>query len=449
MKKNKLRLNYAHLFLLIIAIILVAIGLVGMFYKLSGNRKNNNSSKIPDNNYITPTKSPKPIKSNYVANITDTSEQNSDIVKEYFVKGMTTEDYKKTIEKTDNYLDINGKYEQINYNFEKDYHYYELEEIFKNLAKSSIVKIEIIGVTADGRNMYSLEIGDGEDVTMFEAGIHGAESANPLFITKFMVDLVNNYESGDENTISLLKNHKIVILPSANPDGYEITRFGVNYLNNKNLYIGNANDEEREHIKMNANGVDLNRNFPSQTAGLYYNRYRLHNSVVLDKSYKMNSYFPGETLGSEPETRAIMYWQNKWISKLKSYVALHSAGRIIYNGKPYLSDEYNNNSNRCAYIVGNITNYTVLSKYDEEAGEGNDGTSSEYMAESLSGFIFSTVTGRLSSDYYAKYYDSLKYHNTCVIVIEAMVKYTNNLDVIKDEYYNRRFADAYKAIIQR
>ena len=264
-----------------------------------------------------------------------------------------------------------------------------------------------------------------------------------------MVDLINAYEDGDEETIQLLKTHKIVVLPAANPDGYEITLFGTEYLNNKNLYLAGASSENLDYLKCNANGVDLNRNFPSQTAGLYYNKYNLHPSVALNRSLGFYSYFPGDTLGSEPETRAIMYWQNKWISKMKSYVALHSAGRIVYNGKPYLSDEYNNNSQKCARIVGNITGYTVLSKDDEDAGVGNDGTASEYMAESLSGFTFSSVTGRLSSDYYAKYYDTLKYENTCVIVIEALGKYADDLTMISNEYYNFDLEKAYKAIIER
>ena len=71
------------------------------------------------------------------------------------------------------------------------------------------------------------------------------------------------------------------------------------------------------------------------------------------------------------------------------------------------------------------------------------------MAETLSGFTFSSATGRLSSKYYAKYYDELKYENTCVIVIEALKDYTNNLKKIKDEYYNKHLDEAYKAIIER
>ena len=90
-----------------------------------------------------------------------------------------------------------------------------------------------------------------------------------------------------------------------------------------------------------------------------------------------------------------------------------------------------------------------MAKIDEDSGEGNDGTASEYMAETVSGFTFSSETGRLSSEYYAKYYDKLKYKNTCVIIIEALKNYTNSLKEIKNEYYNKHLADAYIAVIER
>lgn len=400
--------------------------------------------------FIGKTKNKEIVTSNYKAIITEKEESNPEVVNEYFANGMNSDDYISTIEKVDNYLDIKGNYKKINYEIETKYHYNKLEEIYKQLGLSEIVKIEIIGKSVDGRNIYAIEIGNGDNVTIFEAGIHAAEFASPLFITKFMVDIVNRYENGDKEIANLLENNKIVVVPSVNPDGYEAALFGTEILNNQDLYIAkNADSESLKYIKSNANGIDLNRNFPSQTAGLYYKKYDLHYSVSLKKSTDMYRYFPGDTLGSEPETRAIIYLQNKWKEKLKSYVALHSAGRVIYNGKPYLSSEYNNNSNNCAQIVGDITDYMVMNKYDEEAGEGNDGTSTEYMAETLSGFIFSSKTGRLSSSSYMNYEKELKYKNTCVIVIEALENYTSNLKTIKDEYYNHKLEEAYLAIINR
>lgn len=436
MLKKKGRIRVERLLFLIILVVLFAVGVVKLC-----------AIGIKQKNNIFMNKS---VKSNYKAIITSESEKNKNIVEEYFTNGMSNNDYQNTIERIDNYLDISGNYQKLNFNFLKKYHYAELEDIYKALALSDIVKIEIIGTSVDNRNLYSIEIGNGKDVTMFEAGIHAAETASPLFITKFMVDLVNNYESGDKDIVEILNNNKIVILPLVNPDGYEASMWGADALNNGDLWLSkNGDSDNLEYLKCNANGIDLNRNFPSQTAGLYYNNYDLHYTVSLNKSTDFYSYYPGDTLGSEPETRAIIYWQNKFISNLKSYVALHTAGRVIYNGKPYLSDIYNENSQYCASIVGEITDYMVMSKLDEAAGEGNDGTSSEYMAETISGFTFSSQTGRLSSSWYAKKYDNIKYENACVIVIESLGKYTNELKEIKDEYENYNLEEAYLALINR
>lgn len=446
-KKSNIRLDrlIKLIFLVLVFIFLIYLFVSKIMSKPQKKEdKRDNKTNVQDN-----TQNDNKEKQKINVEITENSEQNSDVVKEYFVNGMSVDDYKSVLTKEINYLKSEGKYEQISYNFEDKYHYSYFEEIFNKLNKSSVVKVEIIGKSVDNRNLYSIEIGSGEEVTVFEAGIHSGESASPLFITKFMIDLVNKYENGDEDTINLLKNNKIVVLPFANPDGYEVSFFGKDALNNKDLFLANYDDDDLIIIKSNANGVDLNRNFPSQTSGLYYDRYDLHSTVSKTQTSNVRKYFPGSTLGSEPETRAIMYLQNKWIDKLKTYVALHSAGRVIYNGKPYLSNEYNNTSHDVALVVGNITGYTVLSKADEDSGEGNDGTSSEYMAESLSGFKFSTETGRLSSDSYAKYYDDMKYHNTAVIVIEALEGYTINLDTIKDEYYDYDLAKAYLAVIKR
>ncbi|UKI57051.1 MAG: hypothetical protein L6V81_06520 [Clostridium sp.] len=46
-------------------------------------------------------------------------------------------------------------------------------------------------------------------------------------------------------------------------------------------------------------------------------------------------------LGSEPETRAAMYFMLKHYKNVYAYVNLHSQGRVIYAGKPNLSTKFN------------------------------------------------------------------------------------------------------------
>lgn len=441
-KKRKLKKNIKVLFIFIIIGVSLILVLdkkeskkiqVEVVNSESENNDNKNINNTDKNNKIT-------------AVTTKESETNFSLVKSYFANGMSVEDYKKTIETSGIYINSTEKYSKIEYNFEKHYHYSDLEKLYTKLNNSEIVKLEVIGKSVDNRKMYSLEIGTGSKKIMFEAGIHAAEMANPLFITKFMIDLVNDYEDGDSSIKELLEEYTIIVLPAANPDGYEVAIYGPGALNNQNLFIASKADPDSTwYNKSNANGVDLNRNFPSQTSGLYYNTYDLHYSVGLEPTTE--KYFPGNTLGSEPETRAIMYWQNKHLKNTLVYVALHSRGRVIYNGKPYLSNDYNDLSHEYANIVSNITGYTSFSKLDEEAGEGNDGTSSEYVAETISGFVFSEKTGRLSSDYYAKKINNVE-QDTGVIVIETLANYTTKLEVIKSEWYDYSLDKTFKSLIK-
>ena len=126
MKKKKRKLRIDRIIFLIIILLLIVLGMV----KLLNKNENNDGNNI----------------SNYKAIITSSSEQNKEIGEDYFANGMSAIDYQNTIEKIDNYLDISGKYQKLTFDFSKKYHYSELEEIYKSLALSNIVKIEIIGI---------------------------------------------------------------------------------------------------------------------------------------------------------------------------------------------------------------------------------------------------------------------------------------------------------------
>ena len=154
MKKTKRKLRIDRIIFLIIILLLIVLGMVKLLNKNDKIENNDGSIKNEENNNILTS-----ITSNYKAIITSSSEQNKEIVEDYFANGMSAIDYQNTIEKIDNYLDISGKYQKLTFDFSKKYHYSELEEIYKSLALSNIVKIEIIGKSVDNRNLYSIEIG--------------------------------------------------------------------------------------------------------------------------------------------------------------------------------------------------------------------------------------------------------------------------------------------------
>lgn len=378
--------------------------------------------------------------------ITSGSETNNHIVN-YISEGMSLENFKKVFNREEKYVNKSGSYSQVKYNFDKHYKYSELEKIYKSLNKSDAVKLEIIGKSYDGRNIYSIEIGYGDDISMFEGNIHAAEIAPVLFLTKYAVDLVNGYEKGDSDIVEMLKNEKIIIVPSVNPDGYDYSINGKDILSSKNSYVY-LNDKKIDNklYKANINGVDLNRNFPSQTSGLYYKSNDLSYTVSLEKSTELLSYFPGDQVGSEPETQAIMYWMYKHYEKAHVYAAVHSAGRVIYQGKPNYSDRYNYLCARMSTIVGDVTGFVVLTNDYEELGYGNDGTATDFISQLAHNFKYSTTTGRLFNGDFKDQIDEIKVE-MCALTIETLLEYTEDLNVIKDEYYNRNLETAFNELV--
>ncbi|MDD2207917.1 MAG: M14 family metallopeptidase, partial [Bacilli bacterium] len=308
--------------------------------------------------------------------------------------------------------------------------------------------VTVIGNSVDKRSIYSIEVGHGNKAILFDAGIHAAEVAGPLYIMKYLIDLVNDYKNNMDEAINIINNYKIVMIPCINPDGYEATLFGAKNINNKNLYIyKNSEDILFETYKANANGIDLNRNFPSQHGGLYYTSNVLNETVSKKPSLGYFDYYPGTKLGSEPETRAVMYWLEKHLANSYGYISLHSAGRVIYSGKPNLADSFNEKSLKLAEIVSQTNDYIAFDKNEEEVGFGNDGTSTDYASELISGFKFSSETGRLSSSSYLspKVKEDI---NAGVITLETLPEYTFDLEIIKDEYYYKELARVFTKIIK-
>lgn len=376
-----------------------------------------------------------------VYDIVNTSESDPEIIEKIFATGMSVSDIKDIYDKKENYIKSTHEFKKIEYNFEKKLNYNEIETILKELNNSDIVKLENIGTSVDGRTIYGVEVGTGEDVFFVDATTHAAEVGNTLILIKFLSELVNDYESGDKSIIETLKNVKIASIPCINPDGYEVYNFGVESLNNKNLWwYQNKDDINFNYIKSNANGVDLNRNFPVQSAGTYHKGKELIDVVSLEKTTSRYTYFGGKALGSEPETKAVMYFMLKHYKNTYAYINMHSQGRVIYAGCPNLSDEFNKISRDYAKRIVSMTNYTLHDIEAEEVGEGNDGGAADFMAELANGFKFSSVTGKLSTNSYINNNATLVY-NYSAITLETLTDWTRNPAYFKDEYYNSGIRD--------
>jgi hypothetical protein len=116
------------------------------------------------------------------------------------------------------------------------------------------------------------------------ANMHGNEVLGRVLMLKLIDHLCSGYMSNDKNIRSLIEKTRIHIMPSMNPDGWQIStdEGGNDYI------VGRAN----------ANGIDLNRDFPDLDRIMYGNEvYHVnHNNHLLDQLNKLDHQVQPETL---------------------------------------------------------------------------------------------------------------------------------------------------------
>ena len=115
-----------------------------------------------------------------------------------------------------------------------------------------------LGKTVKGRDINAVVYGTGAKRVLIFGGIHGDEPHTTVVARALAVNM---------NRDTLPPDLTVVIVPDVNPDGLMAA------------------------TRVNANGVDINRNFPSKT-------WR--------SDYTEQKRYPGAQPSSEPETRAIL-----------------------------------------------------------------------------------------------------------------------------------------------
>ncbi|KAK3727884.1 hypothetical protein QZH41_010596, partial [Actinostola sp. cb2023] len=159
----------------------------------------------------------------------------------------------------------------------KHHDYEQMTWFMKYFAKKypDITRLYSIGYSVQNRKLWVMEISDkpgrhepGEPEMKYLGNIHGNEVVGREILLQLIRHLCESYKN-DLPITKLIDETRIHILPSMNPDGYELASVRGHH----HSALG----------RRNARGVDLNRNFPDQ-------------------------FFPSSNGPPQPETRAVMKW---------------------------------------------------------------------------------------------------------------------------------------------
>lgn len=210
-----------------------------------------------------------------------------------------------------------------------DHQKYNYKEYVKDLKQlensySEHCKVNVIGETADKRNLYEVVLGNPEAKKhlIVIANLHAREYMTTLLCMKQIEYYLQNYDKkiAEEKPAEVFDKVAVHIVPSCNPDGTAISQYGFDAIRNKTL---------RKKLKKmggyattwkaNARGVDLNRNW----------------GYKFKKSGKAgSSSYTGTKAASEKETKAIIAMINNISEqgKIVGAVSYHSMGSVIFGG---------------------------------------------------------------------------------------------------------------------
>ncbi|MEW5941594.1 MAG: M14 family metallopeptidase [Chloroflexota bacterium] len=174
----------------------------------------------------------------------------------------------------------------------------------------------IIGFSVQARPIEVYTFGQGEKQRMIVAGIHGGYEWNTIALADLLITYLDAHPEAVPSDITLY------VLRNLNPDG-------------------DATGHKTKEGRSNANGVDLNRNFPTNWAA-EWNR---------DGCWNDTPTTGGTGPGSEPETKALMRFLAA--HRIDALISYHSAALGIFpGGEPWDAD-----SKRLAQAIANVSDY--------------------------------------------------------------------------------------------
>ena len=204
-----------------------------------------------------------------------------------------------------------------------------------------ISRLDTIGTSANGKLVLAIKISDNpgkdesEPEVFYTSTIHGDESGGFVLMLRLADFLLKNY-TNDDRVKNLIDNLEIVINPLANPDGTYST--------------GNTISSP---TRFNANGVDLNRNFPDPMEPNIVQEKENLDMIKFMRKHRFvisANFHAGAEVVNYPWDRwlSILHADNDWFYDIsRSYAdTVH-----VYSGPGYMNDLDNGVTRGAAWYV--------------------------------------------------------------------------------------------------
>lgn len=247
---------------------------------------------------------------------------------------------------------------------DKKYSYSDMRQDIQQLTEKYPDRLtsQVLGQTADGRNIYALCLGnpEAEKQIFVTAGLHAREYINCQVVMMMVERYCSNYGSRYKGVTyrELFDDVAIYIMPMVNPDGIAISQSGSSAIKDAALRKKVQKMPRRggySNWKSNARGVDLNHN------------YKMYAGKHPQKKPASENY-PGPSRFSESETQAVRDLM-KSMTNMKACLNYHSMGQVIYWG--YKNKSYKSKSYALAKMFRTMTGYYLIDESYTKATYGD------------------------------------------------------------------------------
>ncbi len=245
-----------------------------------------------------------------------------------------------------------------------EHNFNKIKDISREICKEfDNARYIAVGKSVVGRDIGAIVIGDSREYVLYAGGIHGSERLTVLLLLKFALELCRSLRDGtpisDVKASSLLWDKGLIIVPLANPDGYEIAQNGYSsggVFANKIKRLSNG---DTTHWNANARGVDINHNFNSD-----WDKVRTAERAAGIFGPGAGKY-GGERPESEPETQALVKLCEDF--NIRHLFAFHSQGEVIF---PPEAEKKIPRADRMAQIMAISSGYSIETPTGTAVGGG-------------------------------------------------------------------------------